>query len=161
MQDCDLIDRAREFQENLLNFFRRQGVIDGDLEDCLQETYVRLWKYRGEYRPSAKLSTFLFILARQVLIDSYRRRTNRRRREADWQEARPSSVSPQPCVRTDVEWAMSRLSPPLRETVELALFQDLPYKEISRILDIPVGTVKSRVSNAIRKLKELFDERRS
>ena len=161
MQDCDLIERARGFRENLLNFFRRQGVIESDLDDHLQETYVRLWKYRDEYRPSAKLSTFLFILARQVLIDCYRRRTNRSRREERWQEERPVWVSPQPCLRGDVEWAMSRLSPPLRETVELALFQDLPYKEISRILDIPVGTVKSRVSNAIKKLKELFDDSRS
>ncbi len=61
----------------------------------------------------------------------------------------------------DVRWAMARLSAPLREVVELGVFQDMPYSEVSRILEIPVGTVKSRMSNAIKKLKEIFDERRS
>ena len=68
---------------------------------------------------------------------------------------------PVPGVREDVRWAVGQLTEPLREVVELGVFQDLPYAEVSEILGIPVGTVKSRMSNALRKLKEIFDERRS
>ena len=58
--------------------------------------------------------------------------------------------------------AMGRLTPSLRETVELVVFQDLPYVEAAEVLGVPLGTVKSRLFNALRKLKGyLGNERRS
>ncbi len=63
MSGEELIEEARKYEKNLLNFFWRQGVSHCEGEDLVQETYLRLWKYRGEYKPTAKLSTFLFILA--------------------------------------------------------------------------------------------------
>ena len=63
-------------------------------------------------------------------------------------------------AREDVRWALAKLSEPLREVVELGVFQDLPYAEVGSVLGIPVGTVKSRMSNALKKLKEVLDERR-
>ena len=63
--------------------------------------------------------------------------------------------------RDIVRWALAKLSEPLRDVVELGVFQDLPYAEVAEILGIPVGTVKSRMSNALRKLKEIFDEQGS
>ena len=61
-------------------------------------------------------------------------------------------------ARADVRWALAKLSDPLRDVIELGVFQDLPYAEIAEILEIPVGTVKSRMSNALKKLKEIFDD---
>ena len=162
MSGEELLAEARKFEKNLLNFFWRQGVSYSEGEDMVQETYLRLWKYRGEYEPGAKLSTFLFILARQVRISALRSQTRREEREKRWGREQPQT---QPagaaCARDDVRWALSRLSAPLRDVVELGVFQDLPYAEVAAILGIPVGTVKSRMSNALKKLKEVFDERRS
>ncbi|MCR5413946.1 MAG: RNA polymerase sigma factor [Kiritimatiellae bacterium] len=157
-----LILEAKKFEKNLLNFFWRQGVSYSEGEDLVQETYLRLWKYRGEYKPTAKLSTFLFLIARQVRLDALREHTRRERREDRWGKDQPD-VQPPPATgtREDVRWAMSRLSEPLREVVELGVFQDLPYAEIGEMLGIPVGTVKSRMFNALKKLKEVFDERGS
>ena len=45
--------------------------------------------------------------------------------------------------------------------IELGVFQDLPYAEVAEILGIPVGTVKSRMHNALKELKEIFDEQGS
>ena len=155
---------ARGFERNLLNFFWRQGVSYSEGEDLVQETYLRLWKYRAEYQPTAKLSTFLFLLARQVRIDALRRQTRRESREETWgKDASTSAASAVGRVdaREDVRWALARLSDPLRDVVELGIFQDLPYAEVGEILGIPVGTVKSRMSNALKKLKEVLDERGS
>lgn len=160
MSDEELMEEARKHEQNLLNFFWRQGVSHFEGEDLVQETYLRLWNYRREYEPSAKLSTFLFILARQVRIDALRRQTRRERREEQWGREQPVVGSPGTCEREDVRWAVSQLSEPLREVVELGVFQELPYAEVSAILGIPVGTVKSRMSNAIKKLKEVFDDKR-
>ena len=84
MSDEELIAEARKFEKNLLNFFWRQGVQYSEGEDLVQETYLRLWKYRREYKPTAKLSTFLFLMARQVRIDALRRQTRREGREKSW-----------------------------------------------------------------------------
>ena len=164
MSDDELMAEARKYEQNLLNFFWRQGVQYSEGEDLVQETYLRLWKYRREYKPTAKLSTFLFLLARQVRIDALRRQTRREGREKSWGKEAATSVGPSvgsADAREDVRWAVAQLSEPHREVVELGVFQDLPYAEVAEILGIPVGTVKSRMSNALRKLKEVFDERRS
>ena len=158
----ELLVEARKFEKNLLNFFWRQGVSYSEGEDLVQETFLRLWKYRAEYRPTAKLSTFLFLMARQVRLDALRHDSRKERREERWGKEQPVRQEPPvPGVREDVRWAVGQLTEPLREVVEIGVFQDLPYAEVSEILGIPVGTVKSRMSNALRKLKEIFDERRS
>lgn len=162
MSGDELIAEAKHFEKNLLNFFRRHGVDTFEGEDLVQETYLRLWKYRDSYVPTAKLSTFLFIMARQVWTDSLRRRVRREKREESWGEGRPESVCPSGlCAKDDVRWALSKLSEPLRDVVEFGVLQDLPYVEVSEILGIPIGTVKSRMSNALKKLKEIIDECRS
>jgi len=162
MSDDELMSAARKFERNLLNFFARQGVSSFEAEDLVQETYLRLWNYRRNYAPTAKLSTFLFILARQVRIDALRRQVRRENREENWGREQPD-VAPPPAlgVREDVRWALTQLTEPLREVVELGVLQDLPYAEVAAILDIPVGTVKSRMFNALKELKELFDDERS
>ena len=162
MSDEELIAEALKFEKNLLNFFWRQGVSLSEGEDLVQETYMRLWNYRRSYKPTAKLSTFLFLLARQVRIDALRRQANRAEREESWGRERPECDNPPMFgVREDVRWAVTQLSEPLREVVELGVFQDLPYAEVGEILGIPVGTVKSRMSNALKKLKEVLDDKRS
>ena len=153
---------AKAFEKNLLNFFWRQGVSYSEGEDLVQETYLRLWKYRRDYKPTAKLSTFLFLLARQVRIDALRRDMRRESREERWGKEQPTTTGPAASdAKEDVRWAVSRLSEPLRDVVEFGVFQDLPYAEVAEILGIPVGTVKSRMSNALKKLKEIFDEQGS
>ena len=168
MSDETLMAEARKFEKNLLNFFWRQGVSYSEGEDLVQETYLRLWKYRREYTRTAKLSTFLFLMARQVRIDALRRQTRREKREERWgreYEARGTEHEARSTkafgVREDVRWALARLSEPLRDVIELGVFQDLPYAEVAEILGIPVGTVKSRMHNALKELKEIFDEQGS
>ena len=144
MSDEELLAEARKFEKNLLNFFWRQGVQYSEGEDLVQETYLRLWKYRREYKPTAKLSTFLFLMARQVRIDALRRQTRREGREKSWGKEAATTAAPSvgsADAREDVRWAISQLSEPHREVVELGVFQ--------------------RMSNALKKLKEVFDERRS
>ena len=162
MSDEALMAEARKFEKNLLNFFWRQGGSYSEGEDLVQETYLRLWKYRREYKPAAKLSTFLFLMARQVRIDALRRQTRRENREESWGKEQPTSEGPKAFgVREDVRWALAKLSEPLRDVIELGVFQDLPYAEVAEILGIPVGTVKSRMHNALKELKEIFDEQGS
>lgn len=148
------------YQNILLNFFLRKGVSYSDGQDLAQRTFLRLWRYRGRYSAQAKFTTFLFLLAGQEAVDFFRAAGRRAcleeglAHEADVAADlhRPSA----PADGEDVRRAVARLPEGLRDVVELGVFQDLPYAEVGRILKIPVGTVKSRMFNALRKLKELL-----
>ncbi len=157
-EDLALMEKARQYEKKLMNFFWRLGVSYHWSQDYVQETYIRLWKYRRTYQETAKLSTFLFLMARQVRIDALRKAIRREKREQKYEEDRPPRHISDPCTRDDVRWAVAQLSEPLREVVELGVFQDLPYAEISKILSIPEGTVKSRMFNALRKLRKIMHE---
>ena len=152
-----LVDRYRNA---LLNFFLRKGVSYNDGQDLAQRTFLRLWRYRAKYEPQAKFTTFLFLLAGQESVDFFRAEGRRAgladgfAHEADVQaDVRNSAhVVDGEAVRR----AVAQLSPGLRDVVELGVFQDLPYADVGKILGIPLGTVKSRMFNALRKLKEML-----
>jgi RNA polymerase sigma-70 factor (ECF subfamily) len=178
LDDADLMLRVRSqddeaafallvsrHQKSLLNFFIRSGV-QYDSEDLVQQTFLRLYRYRQRYVASAKFTTFLFLLARQVWIDELRRR-QRRQRLAESLAAEPyeefaAPAAPSAGVEGDLDLAraLATLSEGLRQVIELAVYQDLPYAEVAEILKIPVGTVKSRMFNALAKLREMLGEKR-
>ncbi len=151
---------VEKYKDVLLNFFLRKGVSYSDGQDLAQRTFLRLWRYRKKYEPQAKFTTFLFLLAGQESVDFFRAEGRRAGLVEDltYEAAAQADVRPSPqCVDGEaVRRAVARLSSGLRDVVELGIFQDLPYAEVGAILGIPVGTVKSRMFNALRKLKELL-----
>ncbi len=155
---------VKRHQKMLLNFFARSGV-QYDYEDLVQQTFLRLYRYRERYQPTAKVTTFLFLLARQVWIDELRRR-KRHERLVDGLTAEPHPEHVEPVAANagasgglDLEQALAALPEGLRQVVELGVYQDLPYAEVAEILAIPVGTVKSRMFNALAKLREFLDRK--
>ena len=149
-------------QKPLLNFFCRLGVPISDAEDLAQQTFVRLHRYRASYERTAKFTTYLYLLARQVRVDEIRRRVRAERTrdafraEVDYREPLPGD-DPAPCLRDDLQGALDQLDEPHREVVVLGLLRELPYQEVAEILGVPVGTVKSRMHHALRKLREILD----
>lgn len=150
----------RRHQNGLLNFFTRMGVYN-DAEDLVQETFVRVWKMRGKYRPTAKFSTFLYVLARNAWADRGRKAKRLDRLAGSLKtdaEIGGGSTAPRPAGGMDVQEALGRLSPKLREAIVLNIYQGLRYQEIADVLDIPLGTVKSRINTALQELREYFNE---
>ena len=176
MDDAALMLRARaddrdafaalvkRHQKMLLNYFARSGV-QYDCEDLVQQTFLRLYRYRDRYTPTAKFTTFLFLLARQVWIDELRRRKRHERLVAGLAaEPHPEQVEPVAANvgaagGMDLDQALAALPEALRAVVELGVYQDLPYAQVAEILGIPVGTVKSRMFNALAKLRGFLEEK--
>ncbi len=147
---------VRKHERPLANFFARSGA--ADVEDLAQQTFLKLWRTRRGYRPTAKFTTFLYLLARQVLIDSARA-AQRRAGLHERAGAEMDAVEPAPARRGesgDAEAALARLSPALRETVVLVVMQGLAYREAAEALGVPVGTVKSRVNAALAQMREFL-----
>jgi RNA polymerase sigma-70 factor (ECF subfamily) len=151
---------VRKHQESLVNFFGRMGA-QADCEDLAQETFVRIFRYRERYRPAAQFSTFLYHVARNVWADRGRKLLRLDRLVAAYEkESRigESSASARSGEGLDVQAALEKLSPKLREVIVLNIYQGLRYQEVADVLGIPLGTVKSRINHALAALKELLNE---
>lgn len=145
----------RRHQGPLVNFFRGSGV-HTHAEDLVQETFLRLYRYRDRYQAQAKLTTFLYLLARQVWIDHLRKQQRRRRLEEPMQEHTPEPMMPPPALRGeghDLIDALATLPEAMRDAVLLCAAQGLSQGEAAEILGVPVGTVKSRVSYGLKRLR--------
>ncbi|MEK7448543.1 MAG: RNA polymerase sigma factor [Planctomycetota bacterium] len=144
------------YERPLLNFFRRMGADIHSAEDGVQETFIRLFNYRKEYQPKARFTTFLYTLARHVWSDEIRRakRKSKTTGFTDTLEVVQKTNSLEPGERLDIQAALNGLSEKLRSVIVLSIYQGLNYQEIAAILDIPLGTVKSRAWLALRQLRE-------
>jgi len=152
---------VRRHQNALVNFFARMGALS-DREDLVQETFVRLFRSRRRYQPAARFTTFLYVLARHVWADRGRKIVRLERLASQFESEMEIAHQPQrPGVgeEVDVAAALARLSPKLREVIVLNIFQGLRYQEIADVLEIPLGTVKSRINLAIGALREIIDAR--
>lgn len=170
----ELVDR---YQGRLLAFFVHQGRDRELAEDCTQEVFVRLYKSRHRYGPQAKFSTFLFTIARNYWIDVIRAKRARpvegslHDNEGDDGPDRSKQVKgeePPPGEQLEKTEELDRLRSALemlpegqREAIVLGVIDGLPYAEVSEILGIPIGTVKSRVHAAVNGLRKILTEEAS
>jgi len=137
-----------------------------EAEDLTQEIFIKVFQTLRTYDAAqGAFSTWLNRVARNHLVDHYRRtRKDRLTSSIDEDsgqlEERPSQIASQIASQTEspmarvesrerrelLQAALDRLSPDMREAVILRDLQDLEYDEISQVLGVPVGTVKSRIN---------------
>lgn len=128
--------------------------------DVLQETFEYLFRKLPTYRPEGKLSALLYTAARNLSLNKLKKK--RRMPTSSIDEVKPgtSGEADPASVLEDKESAraalnaMETLSPEHREVVELRILEGLPYAEIAEIAGIPIGTVKSRLHNALENLRK-------
>ncbi len=161
----------------LLAFFRRRGVTPNEAEDLVQEVFLKLFRHAANYQPSGRFQAFAFRIAQNAWIDRSRRLAVRPRLlgsnipegedEQDLFLQEPSTV-PSPLQVAEereeagrIEAHLSELSEGQRMVFELGVIQELAYSEIASILEIPEGTVKSRMFHAVRRLRSLVESKDS
>ena len=127
-------------------------------EDLVQDVFVSVWRNAASFDSSkAGFSTWVYRIARNRAIDLARRRHARARTVEPWsgEETFPEPDGVEEILGTfDVMGALSEVSPTHREVLVLAYFEGLSQREISRRTGIPLGTVKSRTTAALRALRE-------
>jgi RNA polymerase sigma-70 factor (ECF subfamily) len=156
----------RRYADRLFGFGLRLLGDRAMAEELVQETLLRMWRSAGSFDPArGSVAGYLFTTARHVATDLWRRPSSRPFVEFDdtySAEARAGLV-PDPADRTVatvmVRRALDLLSPAHRVILELAYLGDLTQAEIASILDVPLGTVKTRTYHALRALKVTLSER--
>ncbi len=130
-------------------------------EETMVEVMVAVWKNAGKFRGDSKVSTWIFGIAHHKGIDAIRRVSSHRQSSVSLDDAEETvdvGDSPEDHVQQKglaklTTQAMKDLSPDHREVLHLAFFEELPYQEISSLLNIPMNTVKTRVFYAKQQLK--------
>ena len=164
------LHRDREAFAELFSYFAprlkawliKAGATPGAAEDFAQDAMLTVWRKADLFDArKARAATWIFTIARNRRLDMLRR------------DARPLPVpeielAEQTVERPDdivalsqdaarVRDALSQLKPDQVEVLRLAFFMDSPHSEIARQLDLPLGTVKSRIRNAMIKLRLILE----
>lgn len=167
----ELVVRAQNGDRNAFNelvILHARGVMNvifrmcGDeqvAEDAAQETFIRAWSHLGSFRPEASLKSWLYRIALNAATDMLRREKRILPGDVDdFQltdpEPGPEGVYLQEERATLVQRAVSSLPDASRAVLVLKEYEGLSYHEIANALDIPLGTVMSRLNYARRLLKE-------
>ena len=134
----------------------------GLAEELVQDVFTRVWRHADQFDPErASFRTWLYGIARNAVIDSGRRRSVRPSLPAHESvgeaEAMFDSIE-QAVLRWQVAAALERLTPEHREVIRLAHFQGLTLREVAERTGLPLGTVKSRASYALRGLRLALEE---
>lgn len=121
-------------------------------EDVLVESFWRAYRGRARFDGSRSFGAWMRRIATNASLD-HLRVARRHASRSDVAEV-PAQAGPDPDVRDAVAIAFRRLPPKLQVVAALALIEERPYAEIAEALDLPLGTVKSRVSRASLRLRE-------
>jgi len=141
-----------------------------EAEDLTQDVFLRVYRTLASYRSSyGGFPTWMTSVTRNLLIDHYRR-TRRDRMTDSLDDAMPKLETKEAVGRrpdhhamagelsAQVQQALSRISPDLREAVILRDLQGLDYREIQEVLEVPEGTVKSRINRGRLELARLLED---
>ena len=133
-----------------------------EVEELVQDTFVRAFGSLDAFRGESSLRTWLFTIARRLLLD--RRRSERRRRDTDEvregdavteYDALDGVVADETQAR--VRAAMDRLTPTQREVFLLRVNEGLSYREIAEVAETTLGAARVHYHNALRAVKEFLD----
>lgn len=129
--------------------------IRNDLEDVTQEVFLKAWKGYSSYKRSSSIKTWLTRITYNACIDHVRREKHNISNVSDDLELLKDRDDVASSVQNQqlATYLLSKLKPELRFTVLLSLHEEMAHKEISEVMNVPEGTVKSRLSTA-RKVLE-------
>ncbi|MCK4892732.1 MAG: sigma-70 family RNA polymerase sigma factor [Calditrichia bacterium] len=164
LQAYDIL--VRRYKDQLLNFVYRFVGNRSDAEDIVQETFLRVYKNKHMYKEIAKFSTWVYTIAGNLAKTELRRRKRHKifsvsnfvNEERDYdipdREHSPEKKVDSAIQEEIIQKAIEKLPAKFKEVIILRDIQGFAYEEISQILNIPLGTVKSRVNRGRLKLQE-------
>tara|TARA_B000000477_G_scaffold53181_1_gene44728 strand:- start:347 stop:937 length:591 start_codon:yes stop_codon:yes gene_type:complete len=154
------IELVNRYKDKLINFiFNYLGDIESS-EDVVQETMIKLYQKKHYYKEIAKFSTWLYTIAKNLANTELRKRKQRKTTllsqfsKDDKMYDLPSNDNEvgqeiqTEIVSKIIRKAVDQLSEKFKTVITLRDIQQLSYEDISEIIDVPIGTVKSRINRA-------------
>jgi RNA polymerase sigma-70 factor (ECF subfamily) len=147
-------------QARVIGIISKMLGSDSEAEDLAQQVFIRVWKSASRYKPTAKFTTWLFRIARNLVFNEIRRRRHAggRMEDAPEQAERSEREPDQVLLESELQEAIQQAIDQLPETQRLAIvlrrFEEMPYEEIAEVMDTTVPAVKSILFRARTELRE-------
>ncbi|MCX7975124.1 MAG: RNA polymerase sigma factor [Candidatus Aminicenantes bacterium] len=136
-----------------------------EAEDLTQEIFMKIFTSLPKYDGRKNFTAWILVVAKNHLIDSYRQTKRKIRPRDNFDVHLPANLTPDPEVEMIAEqerqliWkGIGKLSPDLRLAIILKEIQGKSYEEVAEILNIPVGTVKSRINRGKLQLAQILTQ---
>jgi RNA polymerase sigma factor (sigma-70 family) len=160
---------VNRYQTRLYNFLIRYTKNHEDTEDLIQETFLRVYRSRNSYEPIARFSTWLFTIAGNLMRTQHKKNSRMPvwsldddEQDANYTIQLPSDIStPEQVTHSEMTLALihkafSGMPQEYSELLNLREMRELSYEEIAEAVNLPMGTVKSRINRGRIKLQEAF-----
>ena len=169
------VELVNRYRNRLINFVFRFVGTKEESEDIVQDTFVKLYEKKDYYRPINEFSTWIFTIASNLAKTELRKRKRRKTSSLSdlGLENKDFDVPVQDTTDEEtldefadsqIQDAIQSLQIHFRTALILRDIEELSYEEISKILDVPLGTIKSRINRARlqlqEKLKSVYNDRR-
>ncbi|MFM9001305.1 MAG: RNA polymerase sigma factor [Opitutia bacterium] len=146
----------------LVGYLRSEVGSQATAEELAMEVFIRLHRAAGRWRPDAKLSTYLIHIARNLVLNEWRRRSRKPTSALD-SAPEPGDSAPESGRRVhELEEAFARAVAQLPEEQRTAILllvqQEMPYEDIAAAMGCPVSSVKTWIHRARSRLKELMTD---
>jgi RNA polymerase sigma-70 factor (ECF subfamily) len=166
LQQTDFEKLALPLLDPLYNFARWLGSDTEEARDLVQDTFAKALKGLGSFQPDTNFRAWMFRILRNTFLTS---RTGLQRRKTDqeaeqgFEDAVATYDTPEVSLRrrADIEMvqqAIGRLPHSFQEVLILADVEEMKYQEVAETLDIPIGTVMSRLARARKQLRQQITE---
>ncbi len=148
------------YADALYGVIRKVITDEETAQDVLQETFVKIWRYAKKYDASkAKLFTWLYRIAYNTAIDKTRSLKNKTTKEVQIEHSSVYKITTNALNQDvlDIKKHLSSLDEKYQIVINALFFEGMTQQEASDELDIPLGTIKSRLKIGLRELKKIYD----
>lgn len=157
---------VQRFQEKLYYHIRRMVGNHDDADDILQNTFIKAWKAMEGFRGDSKLHTWLYRIATNEALTALDRRKRRTFQDLegledhDQLQIKQSGTMTSEDIEAKLNAAIETLPERQRAVFNLRYFDEMPYDEISKIMEVTTGSLKASYHHAVKKIeKQLKDEK--
>ena len=163
------VELVNRYRDRLMNFIYRYVGTRQEAEDIVQDTFVKLFQKKDYYRPISEFSTWIFTIASNLAKTELRKRKRRKvsylsqlgMEEKDFDIPVEDTTDEEMVgeyTESQIQNAIQSLQLHFRTALILRDIEELSYEEISKILDVPLGTIKSRINRARLQLQEMLKQ---
>jgi len=147
-------------QSRVINTISKLLGSDAEAEDLAQQVFIRVWRSAARYQPTAKFTTWLFRITRNLVFNELRRRKHFADQgedspePAERAEREPDRVLLEDELQKAIQTAIQELPEAQRMAIVLRRYEEMPYEEIARVMGTTVPAVKSILFRARAELRE-------
>jgi RNA polymerase sigma-70 factor (ECF subfamily) len=153
----DMVDR---YKDRLMNVIGRMLSSQEEAEDIVQETFVRVYQHRQSFNFQHCFSTWIYTIGLNLARNELRKRKRFKFFDISEMQGSEAEFAVEPKVPSRLPETLDKAVKGLPEKYRMAFLlrdvEEMPYEEVAKVLDVPLGTVKSRVNRARLMLRDVL-----